>query len=183
MAKINLRKFIAEHYKGGVTARDVIREAITNSIHAGANEILVNLSFSDREGELFSGTEERRVLEEISITDNGEGFTAENQQYFDEICTSHKDSIGGKGVGRLSFLKFANEVEVKSQLESERVEFFYTPDFTPSDIKIVVGSGTKSTSIILRKLKDQINTQVTKLVNSICDDLRLLLFLISIDLN
>ena len=43
MARINLKKFIAEHYKGGGTARDVIREGITNSIHAGANEISVDL--------------------------------------------------------------------------------------------------------------------------------------------
>jgi hypothetical protein len=40
MAKINLRKFIAEHYKGGVTVRDVIREALTNAIHAGGQAYL-----------------------------------------------------------------------------------------------------------------------------------------------
>lgn len=45
MARINLKKFIAEHYKGGVTARDVIREGVTNSIHAGASQITVDLAF------------------------------------------------------------------------------------------------------------------------------------------
>ena len=53
MARINLRKFIAEHYRGGVTARDVIREAITNSIHAGGARITVELHFSEKNGELF----------------------------------------------------------------------------------------------------------------------------------
>jgi len=99
MARINLKKFIAEHYKGGVTARDVIREGVTNSIHAGADAITVDLWF-DRQPGLF-GDEVRNVLEKITITDDGEGFTQDNLNYFDEICTGHKDDIGGKGVGRL----------------------------------------------------------------------------------
>ena len=77
MARINLRKFILEHYKGGVTARDVIREVVTNSIDANATNI-----------------------------------TVDNLNYFDETCTSHKDLIGGKGVGRLSFLKYAKKVRI-----------------------------------------------------------------------
>lgn len=176
MAKINLRKFIAEHYKGGVSARDVIREALTNSIHAGGKSISVDLRFSDRQLEL-SPAEERRVLEQITISDDGEGFTSENLCFFDEICTNHKDSIGGKGVGRLAFLKYANKVEIRSQLANELVEFTYTPDFRLEDVKKIAGVGAPSTTITLRKLKDKINTQVAKLVNAICDDLRLLLFL------
>lgn len=177
MAKINLRKFIAEHYRGGVTARDVIREALTNSIHAGGKSISVDLFFSDRDGELFLGTEERKVLEQITLVDDGEGFTNENLMYFDEICTSHKDNIGGKGVGRLSFLKYAERVDIRSQLQNVLVEFAYTPDFKPDDVKSTALTGSPSTSIVLRNLKEKINTQIAKLVNSICDDLRLLLFL------
>lgn len=178
MAKINLRKFIAEHYKGGVSARDVIREALTNSIHAGGKSIAVDLHFSERQQEISGVTaDERRVLEQISITDDGEGFTAANLNFFDEICTSHKDSIGGKGVGRLAFLKYAKTVEIRSQLADEFVEFTYTPDFKPEDVKKRGGSGSPSTCITLRELKENINTQVAKLVNSICDDLRLLLFM------
>ena len=84
MARINLKKFIAEHYKGGVTARDVIREGVTNSIHAGADAITVDLWF-DRQPGLF-GDDVRNVLDKITITDDGEGFTQDNLNYFDEIC-------------------------------------------------------------------------------------------------
>lgn len=177
MARINLKKFIAEHYKGGVTARDVIREALTNSIHAGGKLISVDLHFSERQQEISPGGEERRVLEQITISDNGEGFTSENLSFFDEICTSHKDNIGGKGVGRLAFLKYAHRVQIRSQLPNELVEFSYTPEFKPEDVNRSVRSGVLETSISLSELKDKINTQVAKLVNSICDDLRLLLFL------
>lgn len=175
MARINLKKFIAEHYKGGVTARDVIREGITNSIHAGANEISIDLRFEKQSG-LF-GDEIRNVLDRITISDNGEGFTQENLNYFDEICTDHKDDIGGKGVGRLAFLKYTNRVEVRSQLLGHLVEFRYTPNFKQEDVKRTEVSGKLETTITISELKEKINTQVTKLVNSMCDDLRLLLFL------
>lgn len=175
MARINLKKFIAEHYKGGVTARDVIREGITNSIHAGATEIYVDLRF-DKQSDLF-GDEVRNVLDRITVSDNGEGFTQDNINYFDEICTGHKDDIGGKGVGRLAFLKYANRVEVRSQLSAHLVEFRYTPDFRLEDVNQTAASGKLETTITISELKEKINTQVTKLVNSMCDDLRLLLFL------
>lgn len=175
MARINLKKFIAEHYKSGVTARDVIREGVTNSVHAGANDIAVDLWF-DRQPDLL-GDEVRNVLDKITISDDGEGFTKDNLNYFDEICTGHKDDIGGKGVGRLAFLKYANSVHIRSQMASEFVEFFYTPDFTLGDVRKTLSAGHPRTIITLSKLANRINTQVTKLVNSVCDDLRLLLFL------
>lgn len=175
MPSINLKKFIAEHYKGGVTARDVIREGVTNSIHAGASDITVDLSF-DRQAGLF-GDDVRNVLDTITISDDGEGFTPENLNYFDEICTGHKDDIGGKGVGRLAFLKYANRVEIHSQLASELVEFRYTPDFELEDVRRTPATGKLETRITISELKERINTQVTKLVNAMCDDLRLLLFL------
>lgn len=177
MARINLKKFIAEHYKGGVSARDVIREAVTNAIHAGGKNISIDLIFSDRTGDLFQDSEERRSLEQIIVSDDGEGFTPENLHYFDEICTSHKDSIGGKGVGRLAFLKYASTVEIKSQIPGKLIEFDYTPDFKPDEVRTTVRHAPQNTQITLRNLKERINTQVTKLVNSICDDLRLILFL------
>lgn len=175
MARINLKKFIAEHYKGGVSARDVIREAVTNSIHAGATTISVELSF-DRHSGLF-GEEERNVLDTITVSDDGEGFTPDNLNYFEEICTGHKDEIGGKGVGRLAFLKFANRVEIRSQLNAELVEFRYTPDFKSDDVRKSASMGSAKTTITISEIKEKINTQVAKLVNSMCDDLRLLLFL------
>lgn len=177
MARINLRKFISEHYKGGISARDVVREAVTNSIHANSTEVSVDLKFSDKQSEMFDETSERVVLEEIAISDNGEGFTDANLNYFDEICTSHKDEIGGKGVGRLAFLKFAKRVNVRSQLAEELVQFRYTPEFTLNDVKKTKNTDKPKTTISLMDLEDQINTQVRNLVTSLCDDLRLLLFL------
>ncbi|WP_333816967.1 ATP-binding protein [Tabrizicola sp.] len=176
MARINLPKFISEHYRAGISARDVIREALTNSIQAGAREISVELIFSAAQPDLFDG-DERRVLEKIIIEDDGEGFTDENLNYFDEVFTNHKDAIGGKGVGRLAFLKYASIVNIQSQLPTHMVTFDYTPEFTVEAVTRLAQSGPARTRISLSGLKERINTQVTKLVNSLCDDLRLFLFL------
>lgn len=176
MTSINLPKFIAEHYRGGIAARDVVREALTNAIQARATSISVDLGFSESQRDFFKG-EQRNALEKISITDNGEGFTDENLGYFDEICTSHKDAIGGKGVGRLAYLKFANSVEVISQLDSHLVRFSYTPEFSLSDVQRIERQGAPKTELRLTDPKESVNTHVASLINSICDDLRLLLFL------
>jgi Histidine kinase-, DNA gyrase B-, and HSP90-like ATPase len=177
MARINLKKFISEHYKGGITARDVVREAITNSIHANARLIEISLMFSEPSQKSVLGAESRTVLQGISVADDGEGFTEDNLSYFDEICTSHKDSIGGKGVGRLSFLKFANKVTIQSQTAKDFVEFDYTPNFDLSTVTRLQNQGRQYTLIELSQFNEQINTQVSNLVSTICDDLRLLLFL------
>jgi len=176
VARINLPKFISEHYRAGISARDVIREALTNSIQAGAKEITVDLIFSTAQRDLFEG-DERRVLEKIVIEDDGEGFTDANLNYFDEVFTNHKDSIGGKGVGRLAFLKYASDVQIHSQLATHLVTFPYTPEFKLDDVYRSEQGGPTKTRITLSGLKEKINTQVTKLVNSLCDDLRLFLFL------
>ncbi|MAM37981.1 MAG: hypothetical protein CL949_05655 [Erythrobacter sp.] len=176
MTSINLPKFIAEHYRGGIAARDVVREALTNAVQADATEIAVDLIFSDAQEDFFKG-EQRNALEEIRISDNGEGFTDENLGYFDEICTSHKDAIGGKGVGRLSYLKFADLVEIESQVGSTRVSFQYHPEFALDQVKTAFRVGEQETTIRLTEPKEKVNTHVTSLINSVCDDLRLMLFL------
>jgi hypothetical protein len=188
MAEVNLRKFVSEHYKSGVTAHDVLREAITNSIHANAKKIDIKL--------IYTSKPQATYIEEIFITDNGDGFTKDNLGYFNEICTTHKDKIGGKGVGRLSFLKFAHDVHIKSYTkDNEDIEFNYTYDFnlesiTPKQINTgIIGTKDKSkTTISISNIIKPINIKIDKLIEDLYDDLQLILFLenqknVAIDLN
>lgn len=175
MARINLPKFISEHYKGGITARDVVREALTNAIQAGGTHISVNLDFSSAQNSLLD--DDSNYLDKIEIVDDGEGFTQENLEYFDEVCTGHKDSIGGKGVGRLSFLKYADSIAISSQLSAHRVTFPYTPTFSLSDVNRIEAPGSPETTVSISDPKEKVYTQVRNLINAVCDDLRLLLFL------
>lgn len=62
-------------------------------------------------------------------------------------------------------------------MAGELVQFRYTPEFTPDDVNKTKATGKIETTISLTDLEGQINTQVRNLVMSLCDDLRLLLFL------
>lgn len=90
-------------------------------------------------------------------------FDEDNLQYFSEICTPHKDHIGGKGIGRLSFIKYGNSVQVSSQLPSTLVTFDYTPEFSPSNAYKAAKSGDPWTTILISEPKQEVYTQVAKL--------------------
>lgn len=175
--EINLKRFIENHYKSGVSARDVVREAVTNSVQANASLITVSLHFSESSQKSLAGMDAKMYLNSITISDDGDGFTPENLKSFEEICTDHKANLGGKGIGRLAFLKFANCVKIASQVKDELVSFDYTPEFNLGVVDRTIASGQGLTIVKISEVKDEVNTQVKGLVESICDDLRLLFFL------
>lgn len=50
----------------------------------------------------------------FEITDNGVGFTEDNMESFLTADSNFKEAIGGKGIGRFSWLKVFSEVKVES---------------------------------------------------------------------
>ncbi len=194
MSKINLRNFVSQHYKRGVTARDVVLEAITNSIHADATTVNIQLVFSESPQKVISEIKDTNsVLTKIIITDNGDGFIKKNLDSFNEVCSTHKNDVGGKGVGRLSFLKLAQKINIVSyNKDNESVKFDYNYDFNLEKVSTQTFKQEegykKSTEITISEIIKPVNTKVDVLINSLCDDLRLILFLkqqagTSIDLN
>lgn len=81
--------------------RDILSEAISNSIQAGADYIQCLI-----EGENY---------DIIKITDNGVGFTQENTNSFKTCYSTYKkEKFGSKGIGRLTFLYLYRDVEIIS---------------------------------------------------------------------
>src|SRR5262245_57240622 len=87
-------------------------EAIANSIDAieeenvdgnGTVEIKVLRDFS--QAALIEGDTGFHPIHGFEITDTGEGFTAKNWKAFQESDTIVKAAKGGKGIGRLLYLK------------------------------------------------------------------------------
>lgn len=62
----------------------------------------------------MDGTQSSRGIEEIRIEDNGVGFNNENQESFDTLYSELKIADGGKGFGRLTYLKYFDHVWVES---------------------------------------------------------------------
>lgn len=113
-------------------------EAITNSIQAikearQKNGIVTVRIHRDAEHpSLSEDVKATPPVAGFSITDNGIGFNNDNYESFSRSDTRHKLKIGGKGVGRFTYLKVFEDVEISSLFADEsslkRREFSFTLD-------------------------------------------------------
>ena len=99
-------------------------EAIANSIDAieaknadGTVEIRILRDLSQQA--LFDGDTGLHPIHAFEITDTGVGFTARNWQAFQESDTTVKAAQGGKGIGRLLYLKAFDKAEITSTFEED----------------------------------------------------------------
>jgi hypothetical protein len=109
-------------------------EAVANSIHA-----IEDASLPPEEGYISveivrdsqmrididyrqkrPGPEAKGDIIGFTITDNGIGFTDENMESFLTLDTEHKANRGGRGVGRLLWLKAFDKASIQSVYESEQ---------------------------------------------------------------
>ena len=98
-------------------------EAVVNSLHAieekrkenplfTSGKITIEIIRSEQQA-LFDGSELPHVIGFI-ITDNGVGFNERNMLSFLESDSTYKADIGGKGVGRFSWLKTFRTAAISS---------------------------------------------------------------------
>src|SRR5438128_1719473 len=94
-------------------------EAIVNSIHgiedSGRNDGVIDVTVERDAQPQMLGEEftEKQRIKDFIIADNGVGFTEENYRSFETSDTSSKKSKGGKGVGRLLWLKAFDHADVE----------------------------------------------------------------------
>lgn len=104
-------------------------EAVTNSIQsiqtAGRHDGMITITVQ-REPELEletathgPGRRPARGIKGVVIRDNGEGFNEANFEAFQEADTPSKINLGGRGVGRFTWLKAFDRAEVDSIFESK----------------------------------------------------------------
>jgi hypothetical protein len=89
---------------GNIPFLQPVIEAISNSIEAGATNILV-----DFEANEYVLPNMPKKITGISVKDDGEGFTLKNREAFTKLWTDNKITIGCKGVGRLTWLRVFNQ--------------------------------------------------------------------------
>ncbi|PWG81186.1 ATP-binding protein [Pararcticibacter amylolyticus] len=155
-----IRRIVNEDISNRVTQYDVLFEAITNAIHANAQNIICALNSYDN---LFqSDTVICKKVDTITITDDGDGFNQENYSSFCKYRTEFKKELGGKGVGRFVFLKVYEYAIYKSQLKEgqEEVSFKFDLDFDTEDTKRASSNiDTNSTVVMLTHLTSQYKNQ------------------------
>lgn len=107
---INLKTIISKIPTDKIVER-VLREAITNSIHAKATKINC---FIQTKNNLLD-KKDNLDIEGITVKDNGEGFNEENLKSFMQYGTDYKtEQWGAKGTGRFCFLKITDRVYYES---------------------------------------------------------------------
>ncbi len=93
---------------GNIKLDQVLQEAIMNSIHANSKNINIDIAYNSL-GDNFPC-----YVNGMSISDDGDGFTAENTKSFSTYKSTHKIRMGAKGVGRFLFLKLFSNVDIDS---------------------------------------------------------------------
>ncbi len=114
-------------------------EAIMNSIHGieegkCAGQIIVTIMRRDQQGTL--GPDHKPGTYPVigfSIEDNGVGFTEANFRSFSESDSDHKERRGGKGVGRLYWLKAFQRARVESTYRENGKTYRRSFDFELTD--------------------------------------------------
>jgi len=94
-------------------------EAIVNSIQSinqgniKNGEISIHIERENTQS-LFNSSDWETDIENITIIDNGVGFTEENYKSFNTYATDFKKMLGCKGVGRMTWLKAFRFVKIES---------------------------------------------------------------------
>lgn len=109
-------------------------EAVVNSIQSiylskiknGYIEIYINRSSEQQNIEFDNNTNIPYKVQEIDsivISDNGLGFNNENTSAFNKAYYTSKVKLGCKGIGRFSWLKMFDSVEIESVFEQQEQKY------------------------------------------------------------
>jgi hypothetical protein len=121
--RLNVARKVSHYRLAKNKAYVALFEAISNSIdsiterNVGPGKITVEFSRENSNPGLFPDSEDNRLYKEIVITDSGIGFTEENYNSFLESDSAKKEKYGGRGLGRFSWLKVFERVEVTSYFQ------------------------------------------------------------------
>ena len=168
-------------------------EAVVNSIH-GIEEagtppekgiITIEILRKPKQGDLsFDDGKKKRgpdPLEDIigfKVTDNGVGFTDANMEAFQMLDTEHKVAKGGRGVGRLLWLKAFKCVHVVSVFEdsegkfrTRRFDFDAASGVDHESNEELSAVGSKETTVHLDDFKAQYRDSSRKTLSAIAESI------------
>lgn len=145
VAKIRTKDFLVPLY-----------EAISNSVHSieasgRAGSIEVQLLRDPRQSEIPATTRDSETpVTGFVITDDGVGFDEANMESFCEADSIFKAQLGGKGVGRFSWLKFFEQAVVDSVFEADdgkkyRRHFTFSTSGIDDEKSVKVSSSFRTT--------------------------------------
>lgn len=149
-------------------------EALVNSIHAIEELKSESPGLIEIEAERLpqedlgsdtndSDFEKKKPIIAFKITDNGIGFNPDNWDSFNLAHSSYKYNKGGKGIGRITWLRAFSSVEIDSiyrqngHYNRRQFEFKISKDGVenPKDFKVESTNPQRRTSVYLKNLNER----------------------------
>lgn len=136
MSNVHIKRAVS-NIKEKTSIYTPIVEAIVNSIQAikakeEENGVITVTLKRNGQTELDGTQNGDRKIEEIKITDNGIGFNEVNRESFDTLYSDLKINEGGKGFGRLTYLKYFDDVWFNSVYQKND-STYWTCEFKMGD--------------------------------------------------
>lgn len=135
----NLRGLI-EHIELSATRGLVpLFEAISNAIDAIEERALptaqrsINVRLFPATDLATDAGDDTLIVDGFEVIDNGAGFNAANLGSFREAFTTSKMALGGKGMGRFTYLKVFSDVSIESIFEADGGKCLRKFSFTVAD--------------------------------------------------
>ena len=129
----------------------ILEEAITNSIQANSTEVSIYFDTID-----ISLLEDMRAVKNMTIVDNGDGFTDKNIDSFNHYLSEYKQDLGCKGIGRFTYLTICDDIKFYSYNNGKNIQFNFninTEQITP--IEDNTSELKKRTKILFSNIKDR----------------------------
>ncbi len=112
--------YLVEQFFKGVNFSQVLLEAVANSMDSNATDIEIFIT--------SNGQIRNDVSVKIAVKDNGNGFSAEGFERFRSIKKPKDEKH--KGMGRLAFLQYFDNVNISSVCEGKKRDFLFSREFS-----------------------------------------------------
>ncbi|MFT4757958.1 MAG: hypothetical protein ACI91R_002619, partial [Vicingaceae bacterium] len=159
---------------GNSSLEMVFFEAIANALDADATEIEIRIA--------VKALNQPETLQ-LEISDNGIGFTPERYSKFSKLFDV--DEITHKGLGRLVYLCYFEDVEVTSYFDkNNKITFDFSEGFEEGKFKIeevdqrASGSSFKMTSYVLQRIAKSDYLEPKKIKQRVLEEFYARLFLL-----
>jgi hypothetical protein len=165
--KTNIRGLVERLDLAPTRGMTPLFEAISNAIdaieertgHVGINTGRIVVRLIEANDLARQGGDATFVVDGFSVADDGVGFNDANMSSFGEAYTLSKVKIGGKGVGRFTYLKVFSSVEVDSVFQRDQIgiarSFLFSIDDEVGQLKEEATSRPTGTTVTLRNLAEK----------------------------
>lgn len=146
-------------------------EAVSNAIDAVVDRTdtftngRIDVHLIRKQDLAAAGSDELQPIDGVRVVDDGIGFDERHLASFREAYTEHKLKSGGKGVGRFTYLKVFNRVDVKSTfletdgvLRTRRFQFSIEQEVFDESVGDAAPGSVAGTEVTLAGMRDDYAT-------------------------